>query len=94
MTAAVFLCLNKMRGLHIDGSYYSYIEQWKQWWMGNYPKFHEIKETASDGSVTTRLLSSMRMPKRACEDWASLLLNDKTTVALGDAASSDWLLGK
>jgi len=86
--------LNKARGLHIDGNYYSYIELWKQWWMGDYPKFHEIKETASDGSVTTRLLSSMRMPKRACEDWASLLLNDKTTVALGDAASSDWLLGK
>ena len=34
------------------------------------------------------------MPKRACEDWASLLLNDKTTLTVQDAATARWLLGE
>lgn len=86
--------LNKTKDFHIDGSYYSYIEEWKQWWMGHYPKFHDVKETTSEGPTVTRTIASLRMPKHVCEDWASLLLNDKTTLTLGDSATSDWLLGK
>ena len=26
-----------------------------------------------------RTIASLRMPKRVCEDWANLLLNDRTT---------------
>ena len=33
------------------------------------------------------------MPKRACEDWAALLLNDKTTVTVTDKNTASWLLG-
>lgn len=33
------------------------------------------------------------MPKRACEDWANLLLNDKTTFQIADAKTSAYLLG-
>ena len=33
------------------------------------------------------------MPKRVCEDWANLLLNDRTTFQITDAATARYLLG-
>lgn len=36
----------------------------------------------------------MGMAKRVTEDWASLLLNEKTMIAVEDKASSEWLQGK
>jgi A118 family predicted phage portal protein len=85
--------LNRTEHLHIDAAYYAYIDQWKQWWRGFVPQVHDIKETASDGSTISRHMASLRMPKAACEDWASLLLNDKTTVTIADHQSAAWLVG-
>lgn len=85
--------LNKTKGWHIDGSYYANIDAWKQWWEGYAPKFHDVKEQTADGSVIGRTMASLRMPKQACEDWASLLLNDKTTITVKDKDSAAWLLG-
>lgn len=86
--------LNKTKGWNLDSSYYTYINEWKDWWKGYYPPFHLIHEMGLDGSMCSRQMSRMKMPKRACEDWASLLLNDKTTVTIQDAASARWLLGE
>lgn len=86
--------LNKKKHWQIQGSYYTYIEQWKDWWRGWYEPFHLIRERKFDGSLCGRHMYRMKMPKRACEDWASLLLNDKTTVTVEDADSSRWLLGE
>lgn len=86
--------LNKTRGWDLQPSYYAEIDQWKQWWKGSYPPFHTVKDCWLDGTVHPRAMASLRMPKRACEDWANLLLNDKTTVTVEHAASSEWLLGK
>lgn len=85
--------LNKQKGYRIDGDYYALIEIWKQWWMGFVPQIHERKETGADGAAHKRRMTSLRMPKHACEDWASLLLNDKTTATVGDERSAAWLLG-
>ena len=85
--------LNKSKKLNIDASYYSAIETWKSWWRGYVENIHKVQELASDGTITSRRLSSLRMPKHACEDWATLLLNDKTMAVIGDKASSQWLLG-
>ena len=86
--------LNKTKHWQIQGRYYARIEEWKNWWQGWYEPFHLIRETRFDGGMCGREMYRMKMPKRACEDWASLLLNDKTTVTVEDAASSLWLLGK
>lgn len=85
--------LNRLKGWHIEGNYYAYITQWRQWWQGDYPPFHHVRYSGLDGKIHTRELYRLRMPKRLCEDWASLLLNDKTTVTLGDEASAVWLCG-
>ena len=86
--------LNKTRHWQIQGSYYARIEEWKNWWQGWYESFHLIREQKLNGTLYGREMYRMKMPKRACEDWASLLLNDKTTVTVEDAASSAWLLGE
>lgn len=86
--------LNKAKHWQIQGGYYAHIEEWKNWWQGWYEPFHLIREQKVDGSLCGRKMYRMKMPKRACEDWASLLLNDKTTVTVEDTASSQWLLGE
>ena len=86
--------LNKLKGWHIEGAYYSDIIQWRDWWRGNYAPFHTVKEMSLKGGTVKRPMYRLRMPKRACEDWASLLLNDKTTLTVQDAATSRWLLGE
>lgn len=85
--------INKRKGWSIQGSYYAYIDQWRQWWRGNYAPFHTVKYAGMDGALHAREMYRLRMPKRLCEDWASLLLNDKTTVIASDGASARWLCG-
>ena len=94
MNVAAFIdYLNKTKHLHLDADYYGNIEVWRQWWKGDVPDIHDQKEDAPDGSVISRRLASLRMPKHVCEDWANLLLNDKTTLQIGDASTSAYLLG-
>ena len=93
MNVAAFIeYLNKTKGLQIDASYYAKIEKWRQWWQGYVPSVHNIKITREDGEHKRRR-ASLRMPKRVCEDWACLLLNDKTTFQIGDVATAAYLLG-
>lgn len=86
--------LNKSKGWQIEGAYYSLITEWRDWWRGYYAPFHTVREMQLRGGACKRRMHSLRMPKRACEDWASLLLNDKTTLTVQDAATARWLLGE
>lgn len=86
--------LNKTKNWNIQGSYYKYIDEWRDWWRGYYKPFHAIKEMGLDGNYFTRDMFRLGMPKRGCEDWASLLLNEKTTVTVEDKATADWLTGE
>ncbi len=85
--------LNKAKKWNIQGSYYTHIDLWRRWWQGYVEDFHRCTFTDASGSQHARNLLSMRMPKFACEDWASLLLNDKTQLTVKDDASAKWLLG-
>lgn len=85
--------INTKTKQNIDSSYYSHIDKWREYWKGYVPAFHTIKETGLDGAKHSRDLFSMRMPKKACEDWASLLLNDKTTITVKDEKTAKWLVG-
>lgn len=93
MNVTAFIAyLNETKGLHLDAAYYGRIELWRQWWQGNVPAVHNIRITREDGEHK-RKRASLRMPKRVCEDWANLLLNDKTTFQIGDAKTAAYLLG-
>lgn len=84
--------LHKTRGWVLDADYYSHIETWRQWWKGNVPGVHTRAAEYADGTKK-RTIASLRMPKRVCEDWANLLLNDRTTFQITDAATARYLLG-
>ena len=73
--------LHKTRGWQLDADYYSQIETWRQWWKGNVPGVHTRAAEYADGTKK-RTIASLRMPKRVCEDWANLLLNDRTTFQI------------
>ena len=75
--------LNKAKGWGIQGAYYTRIDEWRRWWKGDQPAFHAIKRLGWT-AVSTPGGCTAWMPKKACEDWASLLLNDKTTVTVAD----------
>lgn len=86
--------LNKEKKWQIEGAYYSQITAWRDWWRGWFEPFHTVREMNLRRQLCKRPMYRLGMPKRACEDWASLLLNEKTTLTVQDAAAARWLLGE
>lgn len=56
---------------------------WLQYYKGNVGKFHNYQEYNGNNNIT-RTRKTLNMPKKVCEDWANLLLNEKTDVVVGD----------
>lgn len=81
--SAVIDYLNKTFGYDLDSAYYTHVAEWLGWWKGYFKPFHSFIEKR-EGKTFQRQLYSMRMGKKVCEDWASLLLNDKTRIDAGD----------
>lgn len=78
--------------------YYTDIALWEDWWRGYVPDFHNywIKNESGNSAQVTR--KQMRMAKTLCEDWANLLLNDKTRILIecGEHETNqtqEWLTG-
>lgn len=85
--------LNRTKGWGLKSDYYAHVEEWKQWWQGYFSAFHGYETRESDGSTKKRQLYTMRMPKKICEDWASLLLNERTGIVAADNGTQKWLMG-
>ena len=67
--------INKKYSCNISQRYYEAIEEWKHWWKGFHEPFHRIR--VSDGKkIRSRDMYTMKMAKKICEDWASLLINE------------------
>jgi A118 family predicted phage portal protein len=85
--------LNKKYNTNISTEYYEKIRTWRLWWEGYVKEVHSYRELGVDGSTRLRELYRLEMAKRITEDWAALLLNEKTTITVEDKNSSAWLLG-
>lgn len=85
--------MNKEYGYEIDSRYYGNIDIWTCWWRGYYKPFHEFVENGANGVRIKRELYTLKMAKKVCEDWASILLNDKTSVVIDDNASKTLVEG-
>lgn len=85
--------LNKEYKTEIQTEYYSYVRMWRDWWRGYYKPFHSYQELGVDNAPKQRELFRMNMAKRICEDWAAILLNEKTQLNIDDKASSDFIQG-
>lgn len=78
---------------NIDRNFYRKIAEWDRWYTGNGTEFHRTR--INNGlSVIEHDLSKMNMAKKVAEDWANLLLNEKTRIDTEDANAGKFLQGK
>lgn len=63
----------------IDSSFYEYIDNWFQWYQGKVQNFHKYTV-----GIETQKLEKERyclgMAKKAAQDWADLLMNEKVII--------------
>ena len=85
--------LNKEFKTDIKTEYYSHVRMWRDWWRGYYKPFHSYQELGVDNAPIQRELFRLNMAKRVCEDWASILLNEKTELNIEDKASAEFIQG-
>ena len=67
-----------------------YIDSWHAWMMAT-GSFYDYDDRDGAGRRYKVHRRSIKPAKRVCEEWASLLLNDDTTVQCEDQACTDWL---
>ena len=65
-------------------------DTWLQYYKGDVDKFHNYKVYNGVKEISTKR-KTLNMPKKICEDWANLLLNEKTDVVVGDDEQQDNL---
>lgn len=85
--------LNKKLDTNISTEYYTDIRNWRYWWEGYVESVHSYRELGVDNKARKRELYRLGMAKRITEDWAALLLNEKTTITAEDKNTALWLLG-
>lgn len=79
-------------GFEVSSSYYSNISEWADWWRGFHKPFHRFFELEGEKKVQ-RDMYTLKMAKKISEDWATILLNEKTTITVDDEQSSVFLMG-
>lgn len=61
----------------------SYIDKWSEWYSGEVKSWHNYRVYNGKTQIQQRRLS-LGMAKKVCEDWANLLMNEKTDITIGD----------
>ncbi len=65
-----------------EDTVYSHIMEWQEWYQGDVEKFHKYK-VWNGVSVKEENRYQLGMAKKACEDWANLILNEKVSIKAG-----------
>lgn len=71
--------LKSMGLLHLPGDYYDRIAMWEEWYKGKSGDFHSYTQYNGKHTIK-RSRATLSMAKRVCEEWANLLLNEKTGI--------------
>lgn len=69
----------------------SYVTLWSKWYKGKVPSFHSYYIYNGQKRIKRERLS-MKMAKQVCEDWASLLMNEKVKIVVKDQDKLEDLL--
>ena len=83
--------LNKKYSASMSTEYYEKIKVWRMWWENYVKDVHTYRELGVDNAPRQRELYRLGMAKRITEDWAALLLNEKTAITCDDKPSGEWL---
>lgn len=73
----------------IPAEFYAKIDDWKSWYDGKVKGFHNYDVSTGQGCKVSCERFSMGMAKKVCEDWASLLMNEKVKITLEGKAERD-----
>lgn len=74
----------------IPRDFYTYIEQWREWYAGDVKRFHRYK-VRNGGDVVTCHRYSLGMGKKIAEDVANLLMNEKVGITIESSKESDFI---
>lgn len=88
--------LEKLGYKNLKTSHLEKIADWESWYKGRSEKFHNYTVYNGKSHVKCERVS-LCMAKKACEDWANLLLNEKVSISTSDDAYTkrlDEILGK
>jgi A118 family predicted phage portal protein len=80
----------KELGYKVDTSMDSNIQGWYDWYSGN-DEWYKDGYTDLSGRKRQRDRMSIRPAKRACREWASLLVTDDTVVSVAKEKANQWL---
>ena len=69
----------------------SYISLWTKWYKGKVPSFHRYYVYNGQKKIY-KDRKSMKMAKQVCEDWASLLMNEKVKIVVSSQEQMDKML--
>ena len=75
----------------VQKSFYSEIEKWKSWYIGNVRSFHRYRVYTGKKYVNCKRLS-LGMAKKLSEDIADLLLNERVQITIQDASTHDYVM--
>ena len=67
-----------------------YVTEWKDWYVGYVKKFHDYQIYTGKRYIPMRRMS-LAMAKRVCEDWANLLINERTDITLSSEEATNKL---
>ena len=76
----------------VGESFYTKVEEWKSWYEGTVKGFSFYKVKTGKKTVTCKRFS-LGMSKKVCEDWASLLMNEKVTITIDGKAEQEFVDG-
>lgn len=93
MNGEILDYLEKVHGITTPREYYAHIDEWGAWMRGHLRCFHEFFENGNGGFPIKRELYRLNMAKKVCEDWASLIMGEKTYVRASDSKTDEWLSG-
>lgn len=71
------------KGYHCapDRVIYEAADTARDWWMGRHEPFHVFCEARHGMGPVRREMYRMGMAKKICEDWATMLVNDRTNIS-------------
>ena len=93
MNAQIISWINSTFGYDISAKYYEKIDLWLDWWRGYCKPFHQYKFN-NGKTITLRDMYTLKMGKKVCWDWASILLNSKTKITVEDEKANIFLQGE
>lgn len=93
MNKQIITWLNGRYGYNISAEYYKTIDIWLDWWRGYYKPFHRFWHNNGKKALQ-RDIFTLKMGKKVCEDWASILLNSKTKVKIDDPDANKFVQGE